>query len=280
MQGTGTQTDPYRIENWDDFFDMTEDTSGTFYILMNDLDGNDYNGGVFGYYNAVHANLDGNGHVIRNLYYMHTAPAAAYGYGLMRFNIYGGTWKNLTIENVQTNCPLFTHSQSGRDVYMENCSITAACSVVCANVKMHFTECTVSLALLYGLASVSTNTSYFPIYTRCNVVCTVSNPSQYTYLFSSCFYTSRLEMEVQSAPTVTANVGLPNSNSVLAIQLPEDTTIALTVNGTADSPSVMDSTLWGDAPTSNVTNCIFLSTEDMKNADALNAAGFAVTAVA
>ena len=78
MLGTGTKTDPYLVETWDDFFDMSSDTSTTvFYMLVNDLDGNDYNGGIFPIKKTVHANLDGNGHTIRNIYNMDGSGTAS-----------------------------------------------------------------------------------------------------------------------------------------------------------------------------------------------------------
>ncbi|GAH35076.1 unnamed protein product, partial [marine sediment metagenome] len=65
MTGSGTATDPYIITNWTDFRSMTGGT--TYYKLSCDLDGKDYNNGVWKKASVQFAQLDGDGHTIKNI---------------------------------------------------------------------------------------------------------------------------------------------------------------------------------------------------------------------
>lgn len=276
MQGTGVQTDPYLIETWDDFFDMTNDSQSTYYMLANDLDGNDYNAGIFGVTNVVHTNLDGNGHTIRNLYYMHTSSGASYY--LMRPNVYSGTWKNLTIENVQTNLALFGYIQNQRYMYVQNCTISAECYAFSSNLSVSLTECTLSLKAVAAYQTAAYNQTYRATLLRCSANIRLSAPTNRWGMFN--VSSSRVEMQLDQPPSsITEYEYMNASNSVLAIMMPDNATGAYVIKGDTTSPSVLDSTLWGDTPTDGIAGVILLPTADMKNADALNAAGFSVVRV-
>lgn len=272
MQGTGVQTDPYLIETWDDFFDMTNDSQSTYYMLVSDLDGNDYNGGVFGDSKVVHSNLDGNGHTIRNLYFIGYSG----GY-LMRPNVHGGLWKNLTIANVQTTCAVFGNDQTKRDLRMEHCTISAECYALASVLSLNMTECTLSLKAIAAVQSASYNQNFRSSMLRCSANVRLLEPTERwgELIISS----TRLEMQLDKPPTAINSSPLSVSNSVLAIRMPEGVSDAHVIQGDSTSPSVLDSTLWGDTPTDGITDMILLPTEDMKNADALNAAGFSVVRV-
>lgn len=272
MKGTGIQTDPYLIETWDDFFDMTNDSVDTYYMLMNDLDGNNWNGGIFGHTNIVHTNLDGNGHTIRNLYYTHSGNADSAA--LMQPNDKNGTWENLTIENVLTNISLFGFSGSD-NMSFKKCMISAECFAIEKNMTATFTECTISAKLQ---AALHKTISYYDgiSFIRCSVNCRIVNPTADWDSISAT--DSRIEMQLEKAPSPNAYHSIIVKNCVLAIELPESGN-AYHIRGDVALPSVLDSTLWGATPTSGITNVILLPTEDMKNADTLNAAGFTVARV-
>lgn len=74
--GSGTSTDPYIVEDWDDFEAMT---SRAHYKLSVDLDANDRNGGVWESVGIVFASLDGDSHRIRNIYYTGSNHAISVG---------------------------------------------------------------------------------------------------------------------------------------------------------------------------------------------------------
>lgn len=273
MKGTGIQTDPYLIETWDDFFDMSNDSIETYYMLMNDLDGNNWNGGIFGHTNIVHTNLDGNGHTIRNLYYTYNGNADSVA--LMQLHELGGTWKNLRIENVLTNISLFGGDNAAA-VYFESCVISAECFSIARYIAAAFTECTISAKLQAALRKTFSNYDVITL-VRCSVNCRIINP---TYDWDAVSATdSRIEMQLEKAPSLNAYHSITVKNCVLAIEMLANATYSYKIKGDSALPSVLDSTLWGTTPTSGITDVILLPTEDMKNADALNAAGFTVARV-
>lgn len=274
MQGTGTNTDPYLIETWDDFFDMSNDTSTeVHYALVNDLDGNDYNGGIFPINKTVHANLDGNGHTIRNIYNMD--GSGTWAYYLMTPIHYNGTWKNLTFENVLTNVSFWGYNQPNATRYhfFENVKFSGKCNTLSYQMHMYCTECAISCDLIEHLSNFGITLK------RSSLKGSISKPSGYAMAWT--LLSARLELDIIGQPlSYASNETASAANSVVAVKMPDGVSLAYTINGDSTSPSVLDSTLWGSTPTSNIkSGIIMLSTEDMKNADALNAAGFPVVRV-
>lgn len=274
MQGTGTNTDPYLIETWDDFFDMSNDTStAVHYMLANDLDGNDYNGGIFPLRKTVHGNLDGNGHTIRNIYNMDGTGTAAY-YLMIPIH-YNGTWKNLTFENVLTNVSFWGYNQSNatRTHYFENVKFSGKCYAISHQMHLYCTECAISCELIEHMCNFGITLQ------RSSLKGSVSIPSGYAMHWT--LLSARLELEIKGQPSsYDSNKTASASNSVIAVKMPDGVSLTYTINGDPTSPSVLDYTLWGSTPTSNIkAGIIMLPTEDMKNADALNAEGFPVVRV-
>ncbi|MCX6154134.1 MAG: hypothetical protein NT007_08240 [Candidatus Kapabacteria bacterium] len=64
-KGSGTHSDPYQITTMSELQEVNDDTRSS-YILMNDLDAKDYE---FKLINLYKGELNGNGHIIRNLKY-------------------------------------------------------------------------------------------------------------------------------------------------------------------------------------------------------------------
>lgn len=273
MLGTGTKTDPYLVETWDDFFDMSNDTSTkVHYKLVNDLDGNDYNGGIFPIKKTVHANLDGNGHTIRNIYNMDGTGTAAYY--LMIPVHYNGVWKNLTFENVLTNVSFWGYDQSNatRTHNFTNVKFSGKCNTLSYQMHLYCTECTISCELIEHMSNFGITLK------RSSLKGSISTPSGYEMAWA--LLSARLELDIIGQTTSNRNVGASASNSVVAIKMPDGVILNYIINGDPTSPSVLDSTLWGTAPTGNINSgIIMLPTEDMMNADALNAAGFPVVRV-
>lgn len=270
MQGTGTQTDPYQIETWNDFIAETQESpsDSVYYMLAGDLDGNDYNDGIMPFGIKVHRLLNGNGHTIRNIYNESTN-------GNVFAAPYGLNWSDLTVENVQTSGNLFAlPSSTTNHAYFgnfTNCKITAKCRTVFALSAANFMECTISALTGDGIGNSNQRSSF----TRCSINIKINTPGQ----FWSCInlFSTRFEAELMAEPISASAMNV--SNSVIAIKNPSGGSRAYVITGDSFSPSVIDATLWGDNPTTSITNCILLPTEDMKNAAKLNAAGFAVVAV-
>lgn len=283
MQGTGTYVDPYQIETWDDFFNMENDSLSTYFLLVRDLDANLLGGWTPNM--KVHTNLrsaptgqiDEYGRAlhykIRNIEY-HAGTTG--GASLMVFNMYGGTWEDVEIENVLSNCVLFDYIQSGRTVYMKNCKISAECYCLFNGIQGDCERCTFNLNLIVNLKGAYTGGS--PTFRYSSVKARIQNPDWMSTTFQA--YYSRIEIKYANPVSESyANLGISATNSVLAIEFPESQTYAVKIQGNVNEPSVVDETLWGNCPKTNATSCIFLPTASMKNADRLNEAGFSVIAV-
>ena len=67
--GTGTQADPFIIEDWADLEACAADNSQKYYKVVNDLDANDRNDGVWQQIQfKFFSEIDYGGHKIRNIY--------------------------------------------------------------------------------------------------------------------------------------------------------------------------------------------------------------------
>ena len=268
MTGAGTQDNPYIIETWTDLFDCAQ-SSDNYGRLANDLDGNDYNGGIMPLRSKFPSYLDGAGHTIRNIYNITGSPSSSYNI----FEPVGGEIKNVTFENVITDVP-FISAYVSRMLTFENCKFSvAAYHLMTGGATLK--ECTISCDLIAGF----TPTGSAFILERCGFKAKIKSPRN-SPLFSTC-KSCRVEAELQSPiSNFASSYVMDVSNSVLAIKPHPDETASLRITGDALLPSVVDSDLWGSAPKENVGDgIIFLSTQDMKNADALNVAGFQVVRV-
>ncbi len=269
MKGTGIETDPYLIETWTDFFDESAHGTNVYCMLANDLDGNELNNGIFPSGNAVPANLDGNGKSIRNLYNMDDG---------INLEISGkGIWKNLTIESVITTGAVFTYDgvTTSYKIQFQKCTISVKCLYFISLGGADFTECTLSMILGESMkdfgsrgGSVSMN--------RCSLYCTIQEPSNNWNNFD--VKTSRIEMQVNKMPADGGTFAA--ENSIIAVKMPDgESGVNFVFSGNSLFPSVMDATLWGNNSTEKFSGIILLPTESMKNADALNAAGFVAARV-
>lgn len=268
MTGAGTQENPYIIETWTDLFDCAQ-SSDNYGRLANDLDGNDYNGGIMPLRSKFPSHLDGAGHTIRNIYNITGSPSGAYNI----FEPFGGEIKNLTFENVITD-ETFIYAAGSAMLTFENCKFSVSAYHFMAN-GVTCKECTISCDLIAGF----TPTAVAFILERCNCKVKVKSPRS-SPLYATC-KSCRIEAELQSPISdFASSYVLTVTDSVLAIKPHPEETHSIRINGTAILPSVLDSDLWGNTPRDGVGNgVIFLSTQDMKNADALNAAGFQVVRV-
>ena len=271
MRGSGTITDPYMIETWSDFFSTDVRSLSVYAMLANDLDGNDHNNGLFALNNYMPYNLDGNGHTIRNIYYHGDYSGENY----VLFMSGGGNWKNLTLENIDVGVVLFDFGTQYQN--FQNCKISVNAVAFQNRGVAKFIDSCASLKVV----TQKSRCEWLRSHGRIEMV-------RPTYVYSVLEHianTSRLEINVLATPSGTATSlnPLKVANSVLAISLPEDwdtvTKKPLSVKGDPLQPSVMDSTLLRGNSTSQITDVILLPTEDMKNADKLNAAGFLVERV-
>ena len=188
---------------------------------------------------------------------------------------YGGTWKNLTFENVFTNVSFWGYNQANatRTHNFTNVRFSGKCNTLSYQMHLYCTECAISCELIEHMSNFGITLK------RCSLKGSISNPSGDAMFWT--LLSARFELDIIGQPSPYDNYKVASAaNSVIAVKMPDGVSLAYTINGDSTSPSVMDSTLWGSAPTSNVKNgIIMLPTEDMKNADELNAAGFPVVRV-
>lgn len=265
MTGAGTQDNPYIIETWTDLFDGV----GYYCRLAKDLDGNDYNDGIMPIRTQFPSDLDGAGHTIRNIYNITGNPSASYNI----VETVGGTWENVTIENCITDSTFLNNVGNKMQNFL-NCKFSVSAFVMFGG-GLTLKECTVSCDLMQGLALGNYSTSF----ERCTAKIKISNPREAPLRFNC--NTCRIEAEFLNPITgYSSSRPLETKNSVVAIRFHEDETTNFSIIGNIFLPSVVDSDLWGNTPKGNIGDgIIFLSTLDMKNADALNAAGFQVVRV-
>ncbi len=237
MTGLGTQQDPYIIENWTDFFNITD--SSCYYKLGCNLDANDYNNGVWTACTLSCAELDGNGHIVRNINNTSTA-SNKYAIDITA----ACTIKNLTLKQclqmagTTTAYGFFAGSANVAKNFINcNFEISAPCifQTGTASGNYIFDGCTLSFDCVRISSSAGTQKGRL---FRSNLYVNASNCSN--LLGFTIINTSRITGNVNcSSATLTLGYDGCTTNSVFAI----NTNAEIDIEGNAGSPTVVDSDL-------------------------------------
>lgn len=264
--GTGTQADPYIVEDWADLIAIGSASDFYYYKVSNDLDANDRNNGVWSELTIQRfAEIDFDGHKIRNIYTDASTNI---------FQFYNGSssgWqaqsiKNLVIENLYApNATLFG---AGTTLTISDSKVSGTVSYLAAQGYTNddnFLRC--SIAITGGAIENSVNRIGLK---QCSIKITDGVGFRKAASFTQCRITGNIK---QLSGTLNVTI----SNSVFAVK--DDTGGTITgasfSGGTASFPSVIDVSLLGDY-TPTITNDIAATTEQANNLAWLQEHGFAV----
>ena len=282
--GSGTQADPFLIEDWADLETIQTATTDYYYKVTADLDANDRNDGVW---TAVDfkkfLEIDFDGHKIRNI-----SSAASTALFAVSAPAFGGTndntIKSFVMENIYSpNASIFSLKSNGHKI--ENAKITATCKSV-ANMYGHFNRC--SIAIANGEAAEATTRDRRVYFEQCSIKLTdgkLDSGHQYT-AYTQTRVTGNIKSLSPSGTlyfgfALTASIAAPAINSVFAVR--DDTNGGITSfrsDGTEPAlPNLIDTSMLGDY-TPTITNGIAATTAQANDLAWLQEHGFmAVSAV-
>lgn len=273
MTGTGTQTDPYIIENWADFFNITD--SAAYYKLGCNLDANDYNNGIWTACTLSCKELDGDYHEIRNVNNISTSD------NRNAFNITSNcNIKNLDLKQcVQTTTTStaygFFDVASGVTVEHDNCNYEINAPYIYQFKSSSACNFAKSVLSFKGICITSSSAYQKLSVEYCNIHLEMSaghGKTGFARLVSSSVLGN---LNSTAASTITFEFGTSTgavSNSVIALK----SNSGLNIKGTTAAPTVVDTAI---CTTVSGAGVIAATTEQMQDADWLNANGFAVISV-
>lgn len=181
--GTGTEQDPYLIEDWTDWF-AQEANGETYYKLTADLDGNEYNDGVMDQ-TVTLGYVDGNGHKIDNIFVTNTIDF---------LEVTNGTHvHDLAFQNIQTSSDFISVRSSNQHVCFEGCRFEWTSlggyfsSIGTSYANCSFKNCQIS-AVMLGASSIIFNNkdSYFDC--GISVDAAMGTHNGYISIGKACFY--------------------------------------------------------------------------------------------
>ena len=296
--GTGTEENPYLIEDWVDWMAQTDDGE-TYYKLTADLDGNDYNDGVWDKSKRI-GFLDGNNHKLYNIKVSSDFAIIVAGENT--------SVKNLIVTNVETSYYVIACDQAA-----DFTSCTFECTLSGSRpfyygysnnfTRGTFTDCQISISalasiswLMSGRASFydcgiycdcssaaslgsGSNTYGYPYFYRCDIVANNCALSQWVS-----FYMCRVKCKTKITSNSNYIIGGMIANSIFVLDLSESTVLSnfnvQSNGGTATDPtytgiSIIDTDLLGEYAVLKETDYLKgLTTEQMQDIDALKASGF------
>ncbi|MBQ7131236.1 MAG: hypothetical protein IJO29_01570 [Oscillospiraceae bacterium] len=277
MTGTGTQTDPFIIQNWDDFYDVTD--SASYYKLGCDLDANDYNDGVWTACTLTCKELDGDAHEIRNINYNVQSPSLDVPkYAILAAGT--NTIKNISFKDFYSNSG-FLKAGTSANVNVENCEFSGNAVFFASGTgsssgyygRLNFYDSIITFKGSCFGGSTSSYADHTKTFTRCHIYSDTSSPvTTQNKTFCACeFYTCRIEGKCKptqyDAPSLV-------QNCIIALENVGDELTSWVFVGKATDISVVDSTLAKAAVSG--TGIVPLTTQQMQSADELNANGFVV----
>ena len=264
--GTGTQADPYIVEDWADLIAINSATDFYYYKVTADLDANDRNDGVW---STITINrfteIDFDGHKIRNIYTDESINI---------FTFYSGSgsgWqtqsiKNLEIENMYApNATLFS---AGKTLTISDSKMSGTVRYLAsqgyAN-ENNFLRC--SIAITGGAID---NSIYTIGLNQCSIRITDGNGFTKSSRFTQCRVVGNIKQ-------YSGLLDINGKNSVFAIK--DDTNGTMTgarfTGSDAAFPNLIDTSLLGSY-TPTITNGIAATTAQANNLAWLQEHGFAV----
>ncbi|MCQ2434248.1 MAG: hypothetical protein MJ062_03300 [Oscillospiraceae bacterium] len=265
--GSGTQADPFIVEDWADIIAIGSATNFYYYKVLNDLDANDRNNGVWSELTIQRfTEIDFDGHKIRNIYTDASVNIFKF------YNGSGSGWraqsiKNLVIENLYApNATLFS---AGTTLTISDSTITGAMRYLAAQGYTNdnnFLRC--SIAITGGAIDYSTYTVGLK---QCSIKITDGNGFTKSSRLRQCRVTGNIKQHDEWL--LVQNM----INSVFAVK--DDTggqiERASFTGGDAAFPSLIDVSLLGDY-TPIIDSGIAATTAQANNLAWLQEHGFAV----
>lgn len=264
--GTGTQGDPFIVEDWSDLIAIGSASDFYYYKVSNDLDANDRNNGVWSELTIQRfTEIDFDGHKIRNIYTDASVNIFKF------YNGSGSGWraqsiKNLVIENLYTpNATLFN---AGTTLTISDSKIAGTMRSLAAqgySNDNNFLRC--SIAITGGAID---NSTYTVGLKQCSIKVTDGIGFEKSATFNQCRITGNVKQ-------YSGLLEINGKNSVFAIK--DDTNGTMTgakfIGSDAAFPNLIDTSLLGDY-TPTITNGIAATTAQANNLAWLQEHGFAV----
>lgn len=300
--GTGTEENPYLIEDWADFFaQKSADADGVYYHKMSsDLDGNDLTDGILSKeVDLFH--LDGDGHKLKNIKIVDK---------IVPFIVHGDV-KNITFENIQhggLESQFLVAVDTPPKILNCNFKVSFLNKAYFTNTNFSFQNCSISVEVL-----TSPGAGFFRsgVFFECGITISFLNSGTMTYnnytnesRFTRCdiaikngvigrggtFYMSKVTADMGTDWTSSALTSgrfllghyIANSVFILIFGETESTgTYNVEVEGgtsldaTYTGISIIDKSLIPDSVTLKESSYLKgLTTEEMKDVNALKLAGF------
>lgn len=258
MTGTGTQADPYIVDNWTDFVTAvgTSDAYVEFVentvIEMNEV----ARTGIGSAINIQCTQLDGKNSTIRNLYLTDNAN--------LYFQKANAIIKNFTISNVRRDGTSGSFLHFSQTATFNNCVITGSFGgeSVISGVKSYFQSCAITAQVQDCNFAKST---YYD--NRCpNFINSIVKTSGVVTTTGNAqiFIENSLIKGVLPATTIYRS-----NTSIIDCVVPDDTALRVT-NGKA----YVNSDKFGEGVTT--TNCTLLTDEQLQDAEYLASVGFPI----
>ena len=265
--GSGTQADPFIVEDWADLVAIGSATDFYYYKVSNDLDANDRNNGVWSELTIQRfTEIDFDGHKIRNIYTDASVNIFKF------YNGSGSGWraqsiKNLVVENLYApNATLFS---AGTKLTISDSKVSGTVRYLASQGYTNydnFLRC--SIAITGGAID---NSTYTIGLNQCSIRITDGNNFSKSARLTQCRVVGNIKQ--YSTSSLVVSLG----NSVFAVK--DDTGGAITSasfsGGVTGFPSVIDVSLLGDY-TPTITNGIAATTAQANNLAWLQEHGFMV----
>lgn len=285
MTGTGTQIDPYLVEDVYDFLAIDSAYHNPYYKLVNDIDFNDHETYKYGISTTLFSGetyVDGDGHEVRNMIFSGTSS-----------KITAKEFKNISFSNIilntiqkgavgQIKASTFNSCRFG--YYSSNSNLACIFSIGFGT----FNDCTFNIA-----GSTYIHTMMNCTFNRCHIhfnnfihtsnasfiISCDENVSSSKVVFNNTYITG--EIDVKNGPYTnyifygeTSKVTLNNSYFACKTTTNYDHIYIMSNTANMTSTCFADKTLISKVKTDNTYNWKLLTTEQCKNNTYLQSIGF------
>lgn len=285
MTGSGTQIDPYLVEDVYDFLAIDSAYHNPYYKLVNDIDFNDHETHKYGISTTLFSGetyVDGDGHEVRNMILSGTSS-----------KITAKEFKNISFSNIilntiqkgavgQIKASTFNNCRFG--YYSSNSNLACIFSIGFGN----FNDCTFNIA-----GSTYIHTMMNCTFNRCHIhfnnfihtsnasfiISCDENVSSSKVVFNNTYITGAIDVKNGPYTTYifygeTSKVTLNNSYVACKITTNHDYIRIMSNNANMTSTCFADKTLISKVKTDNTYRWYLLTTEQCKNNAYLQSIGF------
>lgn len=292
MTGSGTQTDPYLVEDVYDFCNITSGSkSSAYYKLVNDIDFNDHSTYKYGISTSLSASsytryIDGDGHEVRNM--VCTNDSTKFSFGSSGTVVSNTNFANIIMNSIsssgkiQISSPKFINCNFS--YYLINSGLSSIFNT--GNDLRTFTNCTFNIAgkMIAAYFDASFNMCHIN-FKDLNVDSSgLFQPGYNNTVFDNTYITGSINSSKLQYLFYTNSYSLQKfSNSYIAVDARTITTLEYVLssgsNAAALSSCFIDNTLMPNmqaksASGASLSNVYLLTSEQFKDNDYLNSIGF------